>query len=86
MTCNIDNAETVNCGCSCDGGSLVAAGQLGRPIKTHIEAYAPLEDMGNYIIDFNMSNGTSQIWTYTVQAERDAVLVNVDLAMNAQTV
>ncbi len=85
--CDIANAEIVNCGCGSSDCccALTSAGQAGRPMKSQIVAYAPLDPLPDYIIDFNMTNGTSQIWTYTTAAARDAVLVNVDIEMCAKT-
>ena len=91
MTCNIENAETVNCGCCDDAGTLYNVDNKTRIVICDISAYTPVDIIGppvSYNIDFFMkSMGTPfQQWVFTTAAARDSALANVDMAMKTVTV
>lgn len=88
MCCNIEiqNAENVNCGSSCDSGFLKNEDNEVRINKSEIQSYQPMDPLPDYVIEFMMKNGMIIIWTFSTPTARDTALANVDAEMNTQDV
>lgn len=85
MSCVIEHADVVNCGCGCEPTVLVNPDNDARINKAYIQSYRKIDAIPNYDIEFIMRDGMIQVWTFTTMAARDAALANIDTEMNAKT-